>query len=273
MSIQVRPSAVAGSWYPGNAQELSVLINDFLSGIEDTSNKGDTWGLIVPHAGYLYSGRTAAHGFAKLRGSTQKKVAILAPMHRWAHGFYFAPRCTHYETPLGQVAVDTEALETLARHIPITMLDGDEEHALEIQLPFLQHILGDFVLLPLMIGHSDIQLLEVLVEALAGLDDYRQGLWIASSDLNHESDYETVVRKDAKIISALKENHLPALESVLMKDSCTACGRLSIITLLRLAHQWGHSDLEICDHLNSGDVTGEKTPGQYTVGYVSAVIK
>lgn len=269
---RVRPSPIAGSWYPERYEELTALIDGLLHPVQTTLSQHPPFGFIVPHAGYVYSGATAARAYGLLEKQKIKRVVILAPMHHWGNGRYFIPHFTHFQTPLGEVQIDQDALDRLGAAIAFTPLEYDAEHAIEIQLPFLQRVLDDFKLLPLMIGTHDLNDIDQLVEALLTLDDIETTLWIASSDLHHESSYEVVVEKDTAVIDALHTSDIDRILSTMTESACTVCGRFAILTLLKLARRAGHPNIEILHHTNSGEVTGEKTPGQYTVGYVSAMI-
>ncbi|MCK5145488.1 AmmeMemoRadiSam system protein B [bacterium] len=268
----IRQSIIAGSWYPGDKDSLTEIIEKYLMAAQIDRIDQPIFGLIVPHAGYVYSGQTAAYAYKLLAGQDISRVIILSPMHHFAAGNFFTPRATHFETPLGKVEIDTEALELLSSHIPLNYLDKDSEHSLEIQLPFLQHVLKDFKVLPLMLGLGNVNGVDSLVSALSVLDKYRQGLCIASSDLHHKSDYYDVVKQDNEVIELIKTGSINSIRDRLSYVDCTVCGRVPIVTMMRLAQLWEHYTVEVLHNENSGDITGEKMPGQYTVGYMSAAI-
>jgi AmmeMemoRadiSam system protein B len=271
MAMHIRPSAIAGHWYPGNEDELSSLIDRMLDSAElEHVREERPFGLIVPHAGYTYSGSTAAHAYRLIKRQSIQKVVILSPMHRWGPGRYFSPFATHYETPLGPIAIDVDGLQSLSKEIALSFVKNDAEHAIEIQLPFLQRVLTGFHVLPIMIGAISVYDVDELVHALVQLEGYENALWIASSDLHHESDYKLVVERDHAIVNALRSGTLDEIKEVLDQPGCTACGRVPMTALIQLSHYFGHPSVQILHQTNSGEITGQTQPGQYTVGYLAA---
>jgi AmmeMemoRadiSam system protein B len=182
-----------------------------------------------------------------------------------------------YETPLGQVPLDQAFIAELAERISVQRVRQDTEHSLEIQLPFLQRQLGPFRLVPIMMGASDPVMAERLGTALAETiqnqtDRDSRYLFVASSDLHHIDDYDEVVRRDKPVVNAIAAYDLEALTPLLMDWQCSVCGRMPILAVLHAARALGADSVKILDHTNSGDVTGERSRGQYTVGYMAAAI-
>lgn len=272
MEKRIRPSAIAGTWYPDDPQALARLIDGLLEAACPPEVPERPWGLVAPHAGYVYSGLTAAHAYRLLRDCDIRRVVILSPLHHWAVGDYFTAHATHYRTPLGEVPIHRGAVEALSGMLPIVELDHDQEHSLEIQLPFLQRVLKDFTLLPLMLGLREVRELSPLVEALSNLEGYDQALWIASSDLHHESDYRAVVQGDGEVIGAFLSGSVQRFSTRVSRPDCTVCGRVPMTALLRLAEKKGHARSALLHRINSGDITGEKERGSYTVGYMAAAL-
>ncbi len=255
----VRPPAVAGSFYPGVPRELEAMVTSMLSRA-DAPSEGDPApkALIVPHAGYVYSGPVAASAYAwlcRLRGRVER-VVLLGPAHRVFVRGLAAPESGAFETPLGVIPIDREALAAL-RGLPQVVTSEDAhalEHSLEVQLPFLQAALGDFSLVPLVVGQaSDDEVAEVL-ERLWGGDET---LFVISSDLSHYYDYDTARRMDTAACHAIE-----ALDPGGLGEE-SACGRVPVRGLLRAARAHG-LEVRTLDLRSSGDTAG---PRDQVVGY------
>ena len=273
----IRRSVIAGSWYPGTEAALRRALDGYFTHAAQPPVAGRLCGLIAPHAGYIYSGQTAAHAYQQLRGRSFRTVVVLAPSHR---AWFDAPAVSaedNYETPLGRIPVDHTLAKALATRIPLQRIYGDAEHAVEIQLPFLQYILGDFHLLPILLSTDDPDLPQRLAQALVelnGLSPWAGGglLLVASSDLHHIASYDEVVWRDRRVVDAVAAFDLAAVTSLLMGRDCTVCGRIPILTVLRACRAMGANAVQVLHQTNSGDVTGQRHPGEYTVGYMSAAI-
>jgi MEMO1 family protein len=273
----VRRSVIAGSWYPGGAQELARTVDGYLARVDREPIAGELLGLISPHAGYAYSGQTAAYAYHQLEGRPVSRVILMGPSHRAWWGDFAVSTEEAYETPLGRVAVDQPLVAALADRLPLRRVQGDAEHSLEIQLPFLQRQLGDFRLVPIMTGADDpaaaIQMAAALADILRTQPE-TQGriLLVASSDLHHIEDYDEVVRRDRQVVDAIADLDLERLTSLLMSPRSSVCGRIPILTVLHAAKALGANSVQVLHHTNSGDVTGQRQAGQYTVGYMAAAI-
>lgn len=276
----VRLSAIAGRWYPGNAETLRHDIEGYLAAAPPRSSTGRICGLVAPHAGYSYSGPTAGRAFAQIRGSDIHRVVLLGPLHRPVRGARLAPfmipRETAYRTPLGDVPVDHAFLNSLGETVPFGEVTGDEEHALEIELPFLQVALGDFVVAPIMLGehiaqHGAAQRARQLAGALAALVDPRT-LLVASTDLSHMETYEAVIRTDSRLVDLVAAFDVEGVEDALAREAVQACGATGLAVVLRACRALGAKGAEVLRYTSSGDVTGDRRPGVYTVGYMAAVI-
>ena len=273
----IRRSVIAGSWYPGTESALRRALDGYFAHADRPPVAGRLCGLITPHAGYTYSGQTAAHAYQQLRGRSFGTVAVLAPSHR---AWFDAPAVSAedaYETPLGLIPVDHALAAELDTRIPLQRIRGDAEHAIEIQLPFLQYILGDFYLLPILLSTEDRDLPQRLAQALVevnGLPPWagKGLLLVASSDLHHIASYDEVVRRDRRVIDAVAAFDLAALTPLLMGRDCSVCGRMPILAVLHACRTMGANAVEVLHQTNSGDVTGQRRPGEYTVGYMSAAV-
>ena len=270
--VQVRSPVVAGTFYPGDARQLLQQIEDFLARVEPVEIGGEIVGLISPHAGYLYSGQTAAYAYAQVQGASFDVVVIMSPVHRLALGRFAITRAGAYQTPLGSVPLDPELVQALQDELDVERVSYDGEHALEVQVPFLQAVLGQIKLLPVMIGDPSFAAGEELGAALARILAGRKALIVASTDLHHIENYDRVVERDQRVIDALASLDLARIKSVLSHWDCTVCGRIPVYAMLTATRALGANGIHILHHTTSGDVTGIRTPGQYTVGYLAAAI-
>jgi AmmeMemoRadiSam system protein B/AmmeMemoRadiSam system protein A len=252
-----RPPAVSGLFYPADAATLSRDVRAFLAAAH--ASVPPPKALIVPHAGYVYSGPIAASGYATLKEIAPgiRRVVLLGPTHRVAVRGLALPGATAFSTPLGTVQVDQEAAQIIA-HLPFVTLSPAahaQEHALEVQLPFLQTLLPDFKVLPLAVGMASAEEVAQVLELLWGGDET---LIVISSDLSHYLPYDTARRVD----SATAEAILGMAENISHEQ---ACGATPINGLL-LAARRHHLAPRLLDLRNSGDTAG---PRDGVVGYAA----
>jgi AmmeMemoRadiSam system protein B len=252
-------------------------VDQYLAGVDQPLIPGNLLGLISPHAGYSYSGQTAAYAYNQLQGRKVDTLVLIGPSHRAWVGDYAVSAEDAYETPLGQVCLDRGFIADLEQRIPLRRIRRDSEHSLEIQLPFVQRVLDSFRLVPILMNANTPAMAGQLAVALAETIRLRTGeggraLLVASSDLHHIDDYEQVVRRDQRVVDAIAALDLATLPSLLMDRNCSVCGRIPILTVLLAARTLGADAVKILHHTNSGDVTGQRSSGQYTVGYMAAAI-
>lgn len=271
----VRPPSVAGLFYPGDKTELRKTC---LKLLEDARRDigaplvGKLFGIIAPHAGYQYSGYTAAHGFSLLKPNEFEDVVVISPSHReYFEGIsVFSGKA--YSTPLGDVEVDGSLrdsfLETAGECAIESRAGHQAEHALEVQLPFLQLALGSFRLLPVVMGDQKRSYCQILGKVLADLAARKNVLIVASSDLSHYYDYDTANKLDGVCMEDVSQLDPDKLMDDLEGRRCEACGGGSISSLLYAAKNKGGLESEILHHCNSGDTTGDKSG---VVGYLSAI--
>jgi AmmeMemoRadiSam system protein B len=256
---RVRPAAFAGTWYPGTARELRAALRGYLDGARPSEGPPPK-AAIVPHAGYVYSAPVAATAyaaFAPLRGGV-RRVVLLGPSHRVPLAGLAAPTTEAFDTPLGPVGIDHAALEEIG-HLPqVAAFDAahEDEHSLEIQLPFLIETLESFELVPLAVGHIEGPEVAQVLEALWGGPET---VIVISSDLSHYHDYETACRIDRATARAIEELRGEAI------GPQDACGSGGIHGLLEVGR---NRSLEVrtADLRNSGDTAG---PRDQVVGYGS----
>jgi AmmeMemoRadiSam system protein B len=274
----VRPSPIAGSWYPGSPRELERTVDDFLARVDVPPAPAELLALIAPHAGYAFSGQTAAYAYKQLQHRAFDLVVLLGPDHSGQHGTLAISAAKFYATPLGEVELDAEFISALARRVRVERITHDREHSLEIQLPFLQRTLKPFKIVPIMLGRpfyiagaDAYTTCQELSLALAELAKTRRLLIVASSDLAHLEDYDAVKYYDARFAELLEAFDIAKLVEYMWEDyECRACGDAGIVTALLTAKQLGADHVRVLYRTNSGDVTGNRAAGQYTVGYLAA---
>ncbi len=274
----IRPSPIAGTWYPGSRRELSQIVDHYLAQAEFVPTDDELVALISPHAGYPYSGPTAAHAYRQLSGKTYDLAILLGPSHYQDFGPIAVSNKRYYSTPLGLTELDQDVIRKLAQKIPLAFVDQDKEHSLEIQLPFLQRVLGRFELVPIMmslpfylLGPEALGPCEQLATSLAELVAGQRVLFVASSDLTHLPDYEAVKKFDARTAALVAAFDIPELVRYMWQDhECRACGDAPIVTALLAAQKLGAEHARVLHRTNSGDVTGNRSHTQYTVGYMAA---
>lgn len=253
----IRPAAVAGQFYPGNADILRHDVLALLAGAHPPVLSPKV--LIAPHAGYIYSGPVAASAYAALKSVAAhiRRVVLLGPTHRVAVRGLALPEATAFATPLGEVPVDAEA-ERLIADLPQVVVSAAahaQEHSLEVHLPFLQTVLGDFKLLPLAVGAASAEEVAEVLERVWGGDET---LIVVSSDLSHYLPYET-----AKRVDGISAQDILQLSHDLSHEQ--ACGATPINGLLRVARR-RHLAPHLLDLRNSGDTAG---PHDGVVGYAA----
>ncbi|MDT8404366.1 AmmeMemoRadiSam system protein B [Sulfuriflexus sp.] len=252
----IREAAVAGLFYPADPAELDRQLDEFLAKAGDDHKPA--LALIVPHAGYVYSGPVAARAYTHLFPLHDKvrKVALLGPAHRVGfHGIAMSS-ADYFVTPLGQIPLDHEARQDLLRLPQVQQLDQAhaDEHCLEVQLPFLQKLLGDFSLIPLVVGDADAVEVAEVIEQL-WRDEHT--LVVISTDLSHYHDYLTAQQLDQNTCSAIESLEPDAI------GYDQACGRNALNGLLTVAKR-RHLHVHTLDLRNSGDTAG---PRDRVVGY------
>lgn len=254
----VRPPAVAGTFYPEDPATLRAAVDRLLDEAPEPQPGRPAKAVIAPHAGYVYSGPIAGRAFARLRkdASRIRRVVVIGPAHFVPVRGVAAPLAEAFRTPLGEVAVDRAALDAIADLPQVTAADPPHarEHALEVELPFLQRLLGEFVLVPLVVGRAEPAEVAEVLERLWGGEET---LVVVSSDLSHYHDQATARRLDAATAAAIERLDAGGI------GPDDACGWLPITGLLLQAEARGLA-VEGLDLRNSGDTAG---PAHQVVGY------
>lgn len=258
---RVRAPEVAGLFYPADPPTLSRVVRDLLrEAPEPPAPALPPKALIAPHAGYVYSGPVAASAYARLRVVREgvERVVLLGPAHRYPFRGLAASTATAFGTPLGPVPVDAEALSVALRLPQVHLVDRahEGEHSLEVHLPFLQEVLGDFRVLPLVVGEASPEDVAVVLKEVWGGEET---LVVVSSDLSHFLSYERAAKLDEMTARAIEELRPEEIH----RDQ--ACGRIPVGGLLLRAREEGLA-VERVDLRSSGDTAG---PRDRVVGYGS----
>ena len=275
---KIRQPKVAGQFYPGDPVELTKTIAHYFSNVEKADIGGQILALISPHAGYVYSGQVAAHAYKLIEGQSFSTVVVISPSHTaFFRGASVFDGGT-YRTPLGDMPVDIDFVGKLTGINPRLALSdnghngrsGRYEHALEVQLPFLQVVLGDFMLVPVVMGDQEYDTCRVLGEALGQFAQPGKTLIVASSDLSHFHSYEEAQQLDRRAAEAIAAFSPSKLLRLIDTGECEACGAGPIAAAMIAAQKMGGRQVTILNTANSGDV--EPGYADRVVGYLSAVI-
>lgn len=254
----IRLPAVAGVFYPADEDELRTAVRHYLEGAADSAGESMPKALIVPHAGYIYSGPIAASAYARIKSGRNsiKQVVLIGPAHRVPFQGLALSSASAFATPLGQVPIDRQAQAAVEDLPQVAVLDHAHsyEHSLEVHLPFLQELLDDFAIVPIVVGDASAEDVAEVLNRLWGGDNT---LIVVSSDLSHYHDYETAARLDRATSQAIEKLRPEDI------DREQACGRVPVAGLLKAARQHGLRARTV-DLRNSGDTAG---PRDRVVGY------
>jgi len=274
---KVRPAAVAGAFYPADPAQISSMIDGFLAKAALPPLDGTILAAVAPHAGYQYSGPVAAYTYAALKGHKYSRVVVIAPSHYVGFDFTSVYDGDAYTTPLGEVKVDKEFASKLVKMSPTMQLSekGHQatsdapEHSLEVQLPWLQRILGsDFEIVPIVMGDQSYESSRALGVALSKLihDGGQEGgtLVLASSDMSHYHTYDDAETIDHKTLNALQVWDYYSMSRNFQTRVWEACGGAPIVAAMIYAERMGAREAEVLRYANSGDVTSDRSR---VVGY------
>jgi len=266
----VREPAVAGKFYPANPQVLSSDVASYLSPAAE--EKTAAIGCVVPHAGYIYSGKVAGAVFSAI--DIPSRCIVLCPNHTGrGHPLALMSQGT-WRTPLGEVALDSELATSLLKVFPALTEDAEahrSEHAIEVELPFLQILRPGVQVVPIAVGTSRWLLLEQLGQAIAATIQSFQFpvLMVASSDMNHYEDDDTTRRKDHKAIRKIASLDPQALYDTVINESISMCGFGPAVAMLIAAKQLGATEARLVQYATSADTSGDK---EMCVGYAGIVV-
>ena len=281
-----RAPAVAGMFYPDNARELRDLIGQsFLNhrfgpgrtptSTTPTHEQQKIYGIVSPHAGYIYSGVVAANGFYKISSTDFKDVVMVGPNHYGIGSWVAAMKDGTWETPLGEVQVNSQMAEEIRGKS--STLDFDDyahsrDHCLEVQLPFLQYIKQNFKIVPVVLvsqkSDTAFDLGNAISETIMEKDSLNSTLLLASSDFTHYEPNSEAHRKDGELIKTILALDVNRFYTVLERLNVSACGYGAIATMMVAAKNLGATRGELLKYATSGDITGDISA---VVGYSSIV--
>lgn len=261
-----RKAAVAGSFYP--IQDLKEMIAGLFTGLPVTEAK-EMIGIVVPHAGYVYSGKTAAHAYAELKNSNLRDFVVLGPDHYGVSDSESIYAEGTWSTPLGNAKIDEVLARSLLQDSEDIVEDEaahSHEHSIEVQIPFLQYLFGEtFSFVPVQLSDQSIEAAKRLALQLYGLK--KKFITIASSDLTHYEPQKAVLDKDMKLINSIEALDTDEFYDILIKDDVSACGYGAVATLMELT-KLRKGKIKLLKHSTSGDVTEDKDS---VVGYGALV--
>jgi hypothetical protein len=268
--METRSPAHAGTFYPGDKRSLLAELDRLFDSARDVRVAGPVRGLLCPHAGYVYSGRVAATGYSLLRDSSIETVVLLGPTHRIPYAGIAVYDQGEWQTPLGPVRVDAEIS---GKFIERSGQAGArelhrQEHSLEVQLPFVQTVLPGARIVPLMLGHLDLEAILRAGDVLGEIFSENPTVSaVASSDLYHGASHEDGKKTDRRTLDLILRMDERVLFEALARGDAMACGGASLVLLTRACKHAGVGQATLLEYTNSTDEIGSDTG--YTVGYAS----
>jgi len=273
MAGPVRTSPIAGTWYPARADAIGVEVEKYLGAARVSPPPGPLVALISPHAGLRYSGPVAAHAYALLRGREDLTAVLVGPSHRMAFDGVAVAARGAFETPLGPAPIDEDIAGRLVARGGKIVDDARphrSEHSLEMQLPFLQHVVPGLRIVPVLMGSQERAEVDMLAEALAGALEGTDALLVASSDLSHYHPAPEANALDAEVVDDVQRFDPEALMDRLERFHGHACGGGPMVTVMKAARGRGARRATILKYGDSGDVAeGDKSQ---VVGYLAAAL-
>jgi AmmeMemoRadiSam system protein B len=268
----IRPPAVAGSWYSSNAEQLAGEVDGYLDAAAATPSMSNVLALIAPHAGLMYSGPVAAHAYRQLRDRAIETLVIVGPSHFVAFdGVAFYGK-GGFASPLGVAEIDnTFASDLMAATAVIHEDRGPHrrEHSLEMQLPFVRRVAPQARIVPLLVGHQTEATATALGEALGQVGRNKSVVLIASTDLSHFENATTARALDTVVLHQVEKFDPDGLQAALRNNPQHACGGGPAVAVMRAARALGATRGAVLNYADSGDVSGDKSS---VVGYMAAAL-
>lgn len=270
----IRP-CIGGQWYPKTKELIIQNLEIYLSNLDVEKPSGKLYGIIVPHAGHIYSGQVAAHAFKCIEGMDFDTVIVVSPSHFLADGNILSTSHDAYITAMGTIEIDKALLNEIDNKLrenfeqKLVYVSKDPEHAIEVELPFLQYILKSFLLVPIMIFNQSNEIASALGYSLAQVITDRNALLVASSDLSHFYPDRIARDLDHEMLRRIQAfDPEGVIEAEILKKGF-ACGRGAISTVLYACRELGANKISVLDYSNSGEISGDYGS---VVGYGAAVI-
>ncbi|MDP2831279.1 MAG: AmmeMemoRadiSam system protein B [Candidatus Omnitrophota bacterium] len=272
----VKEPEFAGQFYPAPKEELSRLIDSFFENVPPQSASGEIFMLISPHAGYGYSGQSAAFGYKLIKNKNYKTVIIIGTSHHQAFNGAALYGQGSFVTSLGTINVDEEFVKSILGKDPEVFQNDSafsNEHSVEVQLPFLQKVLTDFTIVPVVIGNCSLESCKKIALLFKEAIGQRQDiLVVVSTDLYHGYDPKEADSVDEFTLDLIKKMDYQGLYYALRDEKAQACGGFATVVALNIAKELGMQRLGVLNHTNSARVTGKLDKGNWTVGYASCAV-
>lgn len=272
----VRPSPIAGSWYPSDPALLKREIEGYIKHAAVPSLPGEVMGLIAPHAGYYYSGKTAGYAYSCIQGSSYDLCAVFSPMHDYYPYNFLTSTHDAYATPFGQIGVAQDLVALCSEKVQqqtgelLQHVSNDREHSLEIQLPFLQMALeSPFLLLPIMVRTLDPKMLKKAAGAIAEVLQGKNVLLVASTDLSHFYIEKTAKNYDSEMLQQISSFSPAGVLEAEQMGRGFACGAGAVALVLWVCQLLGAKAVTVLNHSTSADASGDSSR---VVGYGSAAV-
>jgi len=263
---RIRRPAVEGYFYPRDQEGLKKTVDDFLSNVKQEQIDGKILGLMSPHAGYVFSGQVAAYDYTQIKDRHYNTVIIIGPSHHVYLKGASVGNWDAYATPLGKVTINKEIVNSLlgiGEPFQFVKEAHIREHSVETQIPFLQRVLRNFDIVPVVMGIPSLKDCEKISKALARAVGKRDVLFVASSDMSHYPDYSNASKVDQRTLSLIEkfdprpvfDSETKSLKEGIPNLFTTLCGLSSVVTVMMTVRQLGGNAVRILHYANSGDVS------------------
>ena len=276
--MEIRTPAVSGTFYPENEKKLKNLIHDcFMHPIgpgktSPTDSDEKIYGVICPHAGFVYSGPVACHSFYSLSASSSKLAIIVGPNHYGIGQNTASMIDVSWKTPLGLVEVDSDSVLELREHLDILEIDSfshSKEHSIEVQIPILQEVFSDEMkILPISLINQEQKTATLVGSAIAKIAQEKDALLIGSSDFTHYEENEFAHRQALALIDPILKLDVDEFYKILHERKVTACGFGAIASIMTACKELGATQGKLLKYATSGDISGDKSS---VVGYASII--
>ena len=273
-TLDLRPSPIAGQWYTADPRSLANSVDEYIRAARLPKMDGELLGIMTPHAGHRYSGAVAGYAFAAVQKLDVDLVAVLSPMHYFSDEPLLTTAHQAYETPLGAILVDNEAVSAFNECMTeklgfgLTPIKSDPEHSLEIELPFLQRALkNEFRLIPIMVREVSTRVSRAVGQCLARILGGRKAILVASTDLSHFYPQEVAEKLDGEMLRQVKALDPEGVLRTEEDGKGFACGRGALAAMMWALLEMGADKVQVLRYATSGDVTRDYNQ---VVGYAAA---
>ena len=256
----MKEAIFAGSFYPGSSEECSHLIHTYSDSLKISTCSNKPVAIVAPHAGYIYSGKVAAHAFKSIQDFSYKRALILGPSHRYHFNGVSLLSEDSYETPLGEVEIDQECVKILTQESSMFSNDFNahsNEHAVEVELPFLKTIFPTLPIVPIIIGQFNPSVISELANAIIRHCEREDTLLIVSTDFSHYYQAEVAEKMDKKAIDLLLKQDSLNLINESKKETIQLCGLGAMLTVLEVLKTWRCETVDPLSYSHSGDQSGD----------------